>query len=261
MFHYTKAVLKVGLPIILSYFLWMRKYAKKANNIDFNKRYKKLSKLVNKVSKALQVEFIIEGEENIPDNQNCFFVPNHLSDYDPLAFLSILNKPSTFVAKKEIEKFPFIGFAVKDIDGLFLDRSDLKASLKVMMKVEEDLKSNHRSWIIFPEGTRNKDNMILMNDFHHGTFRAPMRANSIIIPVAIYGTFRVLKFYPQYKKYPVYIKFLPPIKPNEYQNISTQELAKDVQDRIQRTISFDLRIKDHNFMIKNNKKYRFNRTY
>ena len=263
MFHYTKAVLKVGLNIAFSSFTWMRKYAKENNkDIDFNKRYKKLSKFVNKISKALQADFIIDGLENIPSDNNFFLAPNHLSDYDPLAILSILDKPSTFVAKKEIENFPFIGLAVKDIDGLFLDRSDIKASLKSMLYVENDLLKKEKSWIIFPEGTRNKDNMILMKEFHHGTFRAPMRSKTIIIPVAIYGTFRILKFKPQFKKYPIFIKFLPPIYPEQYKDLSTQEMAIVVQNEIQKTISFELRQKDHEYMLKQkNKKYRFNRTY
>lgn len=261
MFHYTKTVFKVGGRIIYSYFSFLKKYSKNNSKVDINTRYKKIHKLVSEITNALQADIIIEGLENIPEGNNNFFVPNHISNYDPLLILSIFDNTTTFVAKKEIEKFPFVGYAVNGIEGFFLDRKDLKQSLKVMMKVEEDLKKQYRSWVIFPEGTRNKDNMRLMLPFHHGTFRAPVRAKVPIVPVAIYGTFRILKLKPQFKKYPIFIKFLKPIMPNQYENISTQDLADLTKSIIQKTVSFDLRIKDDNYMAKQSKKYRFNTSY
>ena len=260
MFHYTKAVFKVGGPIINGYFSYLRKYKKNLTD-SIETRYNNVHTLVNKITKALQADIIIEGLENIPKNNNNFFVPNHISNYDPLLILSIFDKVTTFVAKKEIEKFPLVGLAVKGIEGIFLDRQNLKQSLKVMMKVEEDLKNNMRSWVIFPEGTRNKDNMRLMLPFHHGTFRPAVRANVPIVPVAIYGTFRILKLKPQFKRYPIFVKFLKPIMPCEYQNTSTQDLADLTKSLIQKAVSFDLRIKDDKYMAKQSKKYRFNASY
>ncbi|MGM9873743.1 MAG: lysophospholipid acyltransferase family protein [Bacilli bacterium] len=261
MFHYTKAVLKLGGPIVHGYVSFLRKYAKNEKNIDLKIRYKKIHNLVNKITKGLQSDLFIEGIENIPSGNNNFYAPNHISNYDPLLILSIFDDVTSFVAKQEIKKFPLVGLAVYGIDGLFIDRQDLKQSLKVMMKVEEDLKKQQRSWVIFPEGTRNKDNMRLMLPFHHGTFRAATRARVPIVPVAIYGTFRILKLKPQFKKYPIFIKFLKPITPEEYDQISTQELADLTRANIQRAISFDLRIKDDNYMAKMGKKYKFNASY
>ena len=74
--------------------------------------------------------------------------------------------------EKELEDKPFAGKVITGIDGLFLDRNDLKQSLRIMMKVEDDLKNRKdKNWIIFPEGTRNKDPMKNVKEFHHGTFR------------------------------------------------------------------------------------------
>ena len=118
---------------------------------------------------------------------------------------------------------------------------------------------NDKNWIIYPEGTRNRDVMHPLKMFHHGTFRPAVKAGAPIVPVATYGTFRVLKRKPTYKKYPVYIKFLDPIYPEEYKDMSTIEIANLCQARIQRVVSFELRQKDHLEMAKNAKNYRFNK--
>lgn len=259
MSHFGKCVLKNGLALIADYFLWINKYAKHPEKYDIKIRYGKLRKLLINVSKGFDVEYHVEGLENIPD-EACCFVSNHLSNYDPLALISIIDKPCTFVAKKELIKWPFIGKMIKDIDGLFIDREDLKQSLRIMMKVEEDLKVNrNKNWIIFPEGTRNKDPMKNMKEFHHGTFRPAVKAGVPIIPVAIFGSTRVLYKKPKYKKYPVFVKFLKPISPEDYKGLSTNQIAQMSQEMIEKVVSFELRQLDHREMSKCDKKYRFNR--
>lgn len=260
MFHFTKAVIRELFPLIKDYMTWMNKYSKHPERYPIEKRYQKLHKLMKRLQKSLHVDIYVEGLENVP-SEACCFVPNHLSSYDPLALISIFDKPTTFVAKKEIEKMFVINKCIKAIDGLFLDRGDLKQSLRVMMKVQADLTNKKdKSWIIFPEGTRNKDSMHLLKEFHHGTFRAAQKSGVPIVPIAIWGTNRVLKTKPQFKRYPVFIKILKPITKDEYQNMSTQEIALKAQNMIQEAICFDLRIKDHKEMIRINKKhYRFNK--
>lgn len=258
MFHYTKCVLKVGPRIIFDYFSWMNKYARHPEKYDIEIRYNKLRKLLTKMAKAFDVEFHVEGLEKLPKETFCM-VANHISNYDPLALITILDKPSTFVAKKELLNKPFIGKIMRDIDVICIDRKDLKQSLRAMMKVEEDLKNKKdKNWIIFPEGTRNKDQQSLIKEFHHGTFRPAVKANVPIVPIAIYGTFRVLNIKRQFKKYPVYIKILDPIYPEDYKALQTPQIAEMTREKIQSALSFELRKLDHLEMSKNDKKYKHN---
>ena len=258
MSHWGKTILKQGWRVFISYFSWMIPYSRKnRSKYPIEKRYKKLHDLTNHISNAFDVVYHVEGKENLPDG-NLAFYPNHLSGYDPVAFISVIDRPTTFVAKKEIAKWPIVNRCVLDIDGLFMDRDDLKQSLKVMMQVEKSLKTTGWSWIIFPEGTRNKDYMMNVKEFHHGSFRPAVKAGVPIVPVAHFGTFRITKNKPQYQKYHVFIKFLKPIMPEEYQNMSTQEIAIKVHDEVQKALSYDLVIKDHKEMHKD-KKYKLGR--
>ena len=257
--HYGRAVAIAGGAIIVDYFKWMRKYAKHPEKYPFDKRYKDVRKLLKLLSHGFNVEYHVEGLEKLPE-EICCLVSNHLSAYDPVSLIAIMDKPCTFVAKKELADKPFIGKIIKGIEGQYIDRTDLKQSLRVMMNVEADLKNKHdKNWIIYPEGTRNRDVMHNLKMFHHGTFRPAVKAGVPIVPVATYGTFRVLKRKPKYKKYPVFVKFLDPIYPEEYKDMSTIEIANLCQERIQRAVSFELRQKDHLEMAKIAKNYRFNK--
>ena len=261
MWHIIKAALLMLPRILISYFAWMLSYSKKNSNIPVEKRYKKVRKIITKATHALKYDTLVEGKENIPD-EVCCFISNHMGAADPLIYFDAIEKPITFVAKKEIEKLPFVGRVFRSDLGQFLDRKDPKQSLRVMMKVQDSLARKEISWVIFPEGTRNKDQMGLLLDFHHGTFRPAMKSKAPIVPTAVFGSFRTLYKHHNYKKYPTYIKFLKPIYPEEYEGLNTEQVAKMVQSRIQAEISFVTRKIDQKRMLElNDKHYRFNRVY
>lgn len=253
MFRYFKPIFHSAGYIGYSYLSWMHKYAKHPEKYPLKVRYNKIRKLLRNISNGFSVDYHVFGMENLP-NETCYIVANHLSSFDPLALISIIENPSTFVAKKEVLKMPFIGTAVKDIEGKFIDRKDLKQSLKVMLKVEEDLHKKEKNWIIFPEGTRNKDPLMNIKDFHHGTFRPAYRSKTPIVPVCLYGTFRVFKTKPSYKKYPVFISFLKPLYPSEYEHMTTNEIAKYCHDEIQKELNYKIRALDNEEMLKLKKK-------
>lgn len=259
MFHYSKAILKVGPRIISMYLFKMKKWAKHLDKYPYGIRYQKMRQLCKKIELALQIDLQVFGLENLPKDTSYLLVSNHMSAYDPLTFINNSDKPLAFVAKKELEKAPVVPTALKVLDCLCMDRNDLRQSLKVMLSVEDDLKKGVRSWAIFPEGTRIRDQLLPVMDFHHGTFRPAVKAGVPIVPCALYGTFRVLKKKPQFKKYPVAISILKPIFPNEYANMTTSDLALLTRNMIQKEITYHLRPLDHKKMSENNdKNYRFN---
>ena len=264
MWHVIKAALLLAPRIICSYFAWMISYAKSKNRdkISPQKRYKKSRKLIHKVNKALKLDVRVEGKENIPNEVSCFF-SNHMGAADPLIYFEAFeNDPVTFLAKIEVEKMPFVGKVFKSDLGLFLDRDNLKQQFRIMLKVQDSLVKREINWVIFPEGTRNKDNMGLLLPFHHGTFRPAMKAGVPLVPTVVYGSFRILSKKHNYKKYPTYIKFLKPIYPSEYEGKTTEEVARIVQSRIQKELSFMTRKIDHERMVElHDKFYRVNRLH
>ena len=262
MWHFIVLVLKV-LPIaIWDYFAWVVRFSgKKKDKYPLEKRYKKARKLIRQVLKAMKCDLIVEGKELLPEGKACYF-GNHLSALDPLAFFDIFEEPISFVGKIEVKKYPVVGRVFTATDSLFLDRSNLKQQLKVMLSVQDSLANGHSNWFIFAEGTRNKDQMAKLLTFQHGAFRSAMKAGVPIVPFAHLGEYRILSTKHSLKKYPTHVKFLKPIYPEEYANMTTEEVAQLVQSRVQQAITFDLRKKDHAAMCElKGKKYRFNRLY
>lgn len=244
MSKWVKLIARHGVPVLGDYFSHLIKYQKHPEKYPIEERFNFVKRRLYKISKTLNCEIVINGAENIPE-ETCVLYPNHLSSADVVLFFSVLNKPTTFVAKKEISKWPIVRSYFKANSGLFIDRKDLKQSLKVMMKVQEDLiKNKDKDWVIFPEGTRNRDNLMNIKEFHHGSFRPAMKAGVPIVPVAVTGTHRVLSTKYVLKKYPIHITFLKPIMPEEYKNMDTKQVAKLVKNAVEKEVYFNLREKD-----------------
>lgn len=241
------------LPCLLwDYFTWMIRYSRHPEKTPLMTRYKKCKRIICYVYKRLKMDPIILGKENMVKGSACY-IGNHLSALDcmPL-FFAFNERPISFVAKIEIEKYPFVARVFKAGDGLFLNREDLKQGLRVMMKVEERLAKGETSYFIFAEGTRNVDQMRRVLPFHHGTFRAAMKAQVPIVPTVSYGSFLVLTLKHHWRKYPTITKFLKPIMPEEYANMSTQEVANLVYSRIEKELSFSVKKYYYDILIKNN---------
>lgn len=254
--RYTKAVVTKGPAIVGSYFAWMRKFARHPEKYPYKVRQAKVKKLANKVLKGLNIDLYIDGKENMID-QPSFYYANHMSLLEPFSLVAMMEHNTSYISKEENRTMPFVGKIMLDLEGVFIKRDDLKQSLKAMMHIQQDLEKGVKSWAVFPEGTRSKDPMKLCKEFHHGTFRPAIKAKVPLIPIAFFGSHQGLKTKPIFKRYPVFVKILKPIMPEEYEGMSTNEVAKMVQDRIQACISFELRAKYHQYMSRY-KNYRFN---
>lgn len=258
MWHIIRTALLIAPTLIFDFFAWILKYSRHPEKYPMEKRYQRTRNLIVRINHLLRLETIVEGQENRPKEIACYYV-NHLAAVDPLLIFEAIEEPTAFLAKIEVKKMPFVGRIFKGANGLFLKRDDLKQQLKVMMKVEASLKNKECNWVIYPEGTRNKDPMNKLLEFHKGTFRSAMKANVPLVPVVSYGSFRALNLKHNYKKYPTYVKFLKPIYPEEYNGKTTDEIASMVQSRIQKELSFNVKALDHKRMSESKDSYyRFN---
>lgn len=261
MCHLIKTVLLALPRIIYCYFAWMIKYSNHPEKFSKEERYQKCQNLVNYLLKKLRVTVEVEGKENIPEGVACYY-GNHMGASDPILYFSVFDKPIAFVGKSELRKFPFVWRIIAAIDGIFLDRKDLKQQLRTMMKVEKDLTDRTTSYFIYPEGTRNHDPLSNLLPFHKGTFRSAMKAGVPIVPCVNYGAFRITSLKSKHRNYPTVVKVLKPILPEEYANMTTDDVANKVQSMIQKEITFNVRLKDHQLMQKQNPKdYCFNKIY
>ena len=146
MFHYSRAVLRVGPRLLGACLFTFSRWNRHLDKVPFAIRNAKFRKLSKQIADALHVDLNIFGLENIPTEGNFFLVSNHMSAFDPVPFLIAIEKPTTFVGKMELEKVPLLKGALKSLDVKSMNRDDLRQSLKVMLEVEADLKKQERNY-------------------------------------------------------------------------------------------------------------------
>ena len=130
------------------------------------------------------------GAENVPLDGAVLFVSNHQGNFDIPILLGCIDKPKAFIAKVEMLKMPIISTWMKQMNCVFLDRSDLRQSLRIMNEATEYLKEGY-SMTIFPEGTRSKGET--MGEFKAGSLRIAIKANVPIVPVTIKGSYKLME--------------------------------------------------------------------
>lgn len=117
------------------------------------------------------------------------FVSNHQNALDILALSCGLPYPFGFVAKSELERVPFLGFAVRNSACVFIDRSDPRRSLKSIKEAAERIRAGH-SVLLFPEGTRSYSPVLA--PFKKGAFLLAVEAGVPLVPVTVIDSYRLL---------------------------------------------------------------------
>lgn len=139
---------------------------------------------------ASGAEVRLTGMEKVPQEGAVLFVSNHQSNFDFAILMGLINKPKGFVAKIELSKIPVVSPWMRNVGCVFMDRNDIRQSLKVMNEAVEIIKSG-QSMVIFPEGTRSRSDKIA--EFKKGGLRLAGKAGVPIVPVTLSGTYRVVE--------------------------------------------------------------------
>ena len=167
------------------------------------------------------------GVENIPKEEGVLYISNHRSYFDvPVAYACVPTLTS-FMAKKEMEKIPFLSTWMKFLQCLFLDRDDIKQGLKTILKGIDLVKDGY-SVFISPEGHRNQGKEML--PFKEGSFKIAEKTGCAIIPVAISNTDACFENHkPWIRKAHVVIEYGSPIYPKELTKEQQKFLGSHVQ--------------------------------
>lgn len=175
----------------------------------------------------------ILGYDRIPKDQAVLYVGNHRSYFDILIIYSLVPGLTGFVAKKEMEKIPFLSTWMRLVNCLFLDRKDMKQGLKAILEGIEKLKSGI-SICIFPEGTRNRNEDELdMLPFKEGSLKMAEKSGCLIIPVAMNHNAEIFEsHFPKVKSVHTVIEFGEPIDPKLLDKEQKKFLGAYTRERI-----------------------------
>jgi 1-acyl-sn-glycerol-3-phosphate acyltransferase len=132
----------------------------------------------------------VVGEENLPADTAVVFVSNHQGNMDIPILLGHVNKPKAFISKIEILKVPMLSKWMQLMQCTFLDRKNMRQSVKAMQDAIETVKRGY-SLVIFPEGTRSRGKPV--GEFKAGSFKLALKSGAPIVPITVDGSWRLLE--------------------------------------------------------------------
>lgn len=171
------------------------------------------------------------GEENVPKDKPVLYIGNHRSYFDIVMTYVRVPRPTGYIAKIEMLRYPLLRTWMKNLHCLFLDRKDIKQGMKTILEGIEKIKSGI-SICIFPEGTRNKAADTFL-PFHEGSFKIAEKSGCPIIPMSINNAADIFEDHlPKIKKTHVVIEYGKPVYISEL----TREEKKCVGVTVQNII-------------------------
>ena len=209
------------------------KYAKHTDEYPEVERWRHIQYILKKAIVGGNIDLVITGLENIPQENGFMLYANHQGMFDVLAIAATCDIPLGAVLKKELYDVPFLHQIAVCTKSFAMNREDVRQSLTVIQNVTEEVK-NGRNYLIFPEGTRSKLGNTML-EFHGGSFRCATKSKCPIVPIALIDSFKVLD---QKGSAPVKVQlhYLKPIAYEEYAGMKPAEVAALVKQRIQEKI-------------------------
>lgn len=163
------------------------------------------------------------GLEKIP-NEPFLLVGNHKSKFDPMIVASVLKRRDlAFITKDDNMKIPLANRLMWRCCYMPVDREDKLQSLEQFKKAAELIDSGASSVGVYPEGARQKEDVVL-SDFHNGSFAIATKTGCPIVVITMKNTSNIHKNYPL-KRTKVTMKCVQVLYKEDYGNMNSQELS------------------------------------
>ena len=172
----------------------------------------------------VNVKVNAKGLEKLELVEHGVIYANHQSNIDIVTMLKAIKKPHGYVAKKELDNIFLLSDSMRLIQCQFMDRTDVRQSVKVISAAAKSVKEGHLM-VIFPEGTRMVKGE--MGSFKAGSFKLAQKAKADIIPVTIYNSYEVSKRWP--RRTVINMEIHNPIPYEAYEALSTNEICEQVE--------------------------------
>ena len=138
-----------------------------------------------------RVKVVVRHAEQLGTGRGQILVSNHQSWFDVFSLAAGLPVRFSFVGKKELSRIPFLGHAWEKVGHVAIDRDDHQSALTSLQAVDGQVRGGGRTIIMFPEGTRSPTGELTR--FKKGAFVMAIKAQVPVVPVAVFGTRRVMK--------------------------------------------------------------------
>ena len=169
------------------------------------------------------------GMEQTPESGRFLLVCNHIDNIDPAFLLTCFRKSQlAFISKREVQKFFLVGELMHKILCQPINRENDREALKTILKCIQIIKEDKASIAVFPEGYIHPDKKL--HHFRPGVFKIATKTKVPIVVCTIRGTTGVIGRFLHGKPSTVEVRLLQVIRPEEYEDITTVELAERIYE-------------------------------
>lgn len=176
------------------------------------------------------------GEDRIPKGQAVLYIPNHQSYFDIVITYSRCPDLTGYISKDVLEKVPLLSVWMKRLYCLFLNRSDMKEGLKMILTGIDQIKRGI-SICIFPEGTRNPHPEDGMMPFKEGSMKMAEKTGCPIIPIAITNSHNIWESHmPFIRKCHVIVEYGEPIYIKDLEKEQRKFAGAYTQSKVQKML-------------------------
>jgi len=131
----------------------------------------------------------LTGLDRLDRSRPHVFAANHVSALDIPVLYNYLPFQFRIIAKKELFRYPFMGWHLRRSGQIPIDRDSALASMRSLTRGVDSLRHG-MPLVVFPEGGRSPNGQI--QPFMSGAFYIAIKAGVDVIPMAVVGTYQVL---------------------------------------------------------------------
>ncbi|MGZ4838764.1 MAG: lysophospholipid acyltransferase family protein [Terriglobales bacterium] len=173
----------------------------------------------------------VTGLDRIDRSRPHVYAANHISALDIPLLYEHLPFQFRIMAKKELFRYPFMGWHLRRSGQIPVDASSAAASMRSLMKAVRSLQAG-MPLVVFPEGGRSPNGQI--QPFMSGAFYIAIKAGVDVVPMALVGTYEVLPMNSFHiRPGPMELVVGDPISTTEYGLRDMDTLAARVQKAIE----------------------------
>src|SRR5712692_3258393 len=186
------------------------------------------------IVRAAGIDLRAEGTEAVDRQQRYIIIANHYSYFDIPCIFTAIPQPIRFMAKVSLFKIPIFGWAIGRAGFIPIDRKDRRKAVKSFeMAVDRIRKGN--TVVVVPEEGRSRERA--MRPFQRGGFLLALKSELPILPIAIDGTYEVLRAgAKRVTPGPVTIRIGTPIPTAGLTVKDKERLSKESREQIERML-------------------------
>lgn len=187
----------------------------------------------------LRMRVHTKGLEQTPKDGRFLLVCNHLSLLDPVMLLAYFSGSQlAFISKRENNDMFIVGKLMHKLMCQLINRENDREALKTIINCIRLIQEDQVSVAVFPEGYIHGDEKL--HTFRSGVFKIAQKTKVPIVVCTLQNTQKVKKNMPGLKPTDVHLHLVGVVQPEEFEGITTVEIANRVHTMMAEDLGPDL---------------------